>query len=441
MTARALSSDPTKRHTELLANARVRTWHEKRALRSQLSADHDLQMIGLMLHRLNQDPESVVAMAAKEPDRLQDALVSYATQLKRSGRGDAYLVKTFVALKNYLKFRGVQFDRFPELNGSETTTLERERIPSPEELGRVLDRLPLRLKVVALFLAHTGVRPGVLGSYDGESGLTLGDLKELALDAAPNFKEIPFVVRVPSKLSKTGKPYTTFGTRQLSESFLAYLEDRRSRGEDLTPASPVIARLPTEGLRGIARTQKFSGRFMRTHSITDDLAEFLHASEPEGVTWRVYVLRSYCSTRLMLGPMNRDLREAVLGHAGGVSAKYNVGKPWPAELLAQARREYANSAHLLETAPSTGHAGRDVENLKLLLGLFGVPEGTLTEETLRNATPEQLKELAQKYRGQSADTRQKVVSNGEVQKLLGERWTFVASLPDNQVILRPPEQP
>ncbi|HTW55105.1 MAG TPA: hypothetical protein VMG36_01480, partial [Thermoplasmata archaeon] len=126
MKVATLSSDPATRRGELLSNPKVRTWHEGRALSSQLSADNDLRKLGLLLTRLRLSPESVVEVASKDPERFQAALIEYATSLKRSGRGDAYIVKTLNGLKNYLAFRRVAFEGYPKLSANRTTTLENE---------------------------------------------------------------------------------------------------------------------------------------------------------------------------------------------------------------------------------------------------------------------------------------------------------------------------
>ena len=174
-------------------------------------------------------------------------------------------------------------------------------------------------------MAHSGLRPATIAGYSGDRGLTLGDLPDLELSPEPKFKELPFAIRVPGGLSKTRASYISFGTRQLAIVLLSSLLERREGGEKLSPASPLIAHTPPGSLRGAARREALDGtnRFMRTSSLTKELGEALHAAMPEGVTWRPYVLRSYCSTRLLLSQMNRDLRESLLGHDTGISGMYS----------------------------------------------------------------------------------------------------------------------
>ena len=162
--------------------------------------------------------------------------------------------------------------------------------------------------------------------------MTLGDLPELKLDTEPEFEEIPFVFRVPAALSKTRRTYVTFGTQQLATTLLAYLHERIKRGEAIGPDSPVVTSIGV--LRGAASRRleraHFRHGFLATTNVVVEISKALHNSAPEGVTRRSYVLRSYCSTALILaegnGKIRRDLREAILGHDAGVAGRHHVGK-------------------------------------------------------------------------------------------------------------------
>jgi integrase len=340
----------------LLANQHVRDWYESRRLRSHLSADVYLRQIRSTLGRLGLTPDEATSLAKQDPDHLRRLLIHYATKLKEEGLLDSYIAKTFDGLRSYFQFHGVAFAGFPKLSPIRGASLSRERVPTPEELGRALERLPLRGRLILLTMAHTGVRPGVLGGYRAERGLTLGDLPDLDHEKL-EFKEVPFVVRVPANLSKTRVSYVSFGTTQLASVLLATLIARRERGEKLEASSPVVA---VNDVRGDAKRRHESsnrGRFLTTKAIVAQVREALHASAPEGVTFRPYVARSYCSTRLLLaegaGRMSRDLREAILGHDTGVSGRYTVGKRWGNELLAEARKEYRGASEFLETNVAT----------------------------------------------------------------------------------------
>ncbi|HEY1198292.1 MAG TPA: hypothetical protein VGG32_06150 [Thermoplasmata archaeon] len=439
----------------LLENPRVRTWYEGRALKSRISADVDLRKLRLLLTRLRLDTESVVSLATTDPDRLQDMLVRYAADLKRAGRVDDYVAKTLSGLKSYLRFRRVTFSGFPSLNPIRGSTLSGERVPTPEELGRVLERLSLRGRTIALVMAHAGVRPQVVGDYTGERGLTLGDLPELDLDRL-SFQETPFVIRVPADLSKTRMSYRTFGTSQLGATLSAYLSERRGAGETLTPKSPVVVPTDVARLRGATRDSRRgverARKFMVTGALVREIREALHASAPQGVTWRPYVLRSYCSTRLLIaegqGRISRDLREAILGHNGGVASRYHVGKRWGEELLAEARREYSNAAEFLETNAQT-RMNVAAEFRRTLLAVAGLTKEEAAQHMndsndevlalVRNGLIERKLAIIDPAKGNGdSHMTQKPVSLDEAEKLLSEGWTFVANFGPDRVLLRAP---
>jgi hypothetical protein len=442
---------PGKRK-RLLANPSVREWYEERCLRSALSADVDLRKLDLLLERTELDPEQVVAYARGEPDELRKRLTKYAANLKRQGRLDTYIEKTFSGLRNYLGYRHVSFDGYPKLEPIQGASLEKERVPTPEELGLVLERLTLRGRVIALLIAHAGLRPQVVGSYRGERGLTLGDLPELKLGRDPVFEEVPFVIRVPAALSKTRRAYVTFGTQQLSTTLLAYLKERTRQGESLGPDSPVVtAKTVLKGAASRhAQEARFRHGFLATTNVVVEIARALHATAPDGVTWRSYVLRSYCATRLMLaegnGRISRDLREAILGHDTGVAGRYHVGKRWGEELLAEARREYANAAEFLETNAQT-RINVAAEFRHAALALAGLSE----EEAAKHMTDSNdqiLAILRDKLIGREAAITEPVNGNGhrvqkpvalaEAEQMLLQGWTFVANFGPDRVLLQPP---
>ncbi len=439
----------------LLDDPLVRSWWDERSLRSRLSADSYLRHIGLFVERLNRKPAELLALARDDPDAFRALLIKYAAEQKRAGLLDSYISKTFEGLRSLFKHHRVRFDEFPPLSPIRGASLADERVPTQQELGQVLERLSQRGRVIALFLAHTGVRPGVLGSYGGESGLTLGDLPELDFGPPIQFREIPFVVRVPAELSKTRRQYITFGTEQLATALIAYLNARREGGEKLNEFSPVA--IPGT-LRGAAARSRGEARFHRgfiaMKNIVGEIQKVLHSTAPKGVRWRPYVLRSYCSTRLLLaegqGRISRDLREAILGHDGGVASRYNVGKRWGEELLAEARREYANAAEFLETNAQS-RVNVAAEFRRTLLAVAGMSEEQAAKH-VNDSNEELLTILRQKLTGRDAAVPAPANGNGnghgtqkpftleEAEALLAQGWTYIANFGPNRVLLQAPRE-
>jgi hypothetical protein len=392
-------------------------------------------------------PGDIVTLAKSDPDRLRDLLIRDAANLKREGKLDSYISKFLEGLKSYFRFQRIAYDGYPQLSPVKGASLGSERVPSPEELGRILDRLSPRGRVIALFFAHSGVRPGVLGSYQGEYGLRLSDLPELELGRKKRrFSSVPFVIRVPADLSKTRVAYTTFGTSQLARVFLTYLDDRARGGESLTTESPVLTGNPVRGVALLSRqSARYSKGFLSTKVVVEEIRSALHASVPKGVRWRPYVLRAYCSTRLLMaesaGKVTRDLRESILGHDGGVAARYNVGKRWSEELLDEARAAYKRCEPFL----STETVARPGEDADRVLKAFFISRGMSAEDAARldfsSKTDDELADLFSKLgsaRPRTEPSAERAVATSEVPDLLEKGWRFVAPLDADRTILRSP---
>ena len=442
------------RHKHLLSDPAVRSWWEARSLRSRLSADQFLRQLGLLLERTSLSPKRITELARREPDRLRDILTRDAARLKREGKLDSYISKYVDVLKAYLRFQHIAFDGFPALAPITGASLSDERVPTRDELARILDHLSLRGRVLALFMAHSGLRPGVIGSYQGENGLRLVDLPDLKFEhGKPTFAETPFVIRVPASLSKTRVAYVTFGSAQLASALLAYFEARQQSGDTLTPESPVIA---ANSARGIAlyshQNAGNSNGFLTTKVVVEEIRSALKASVPSGVRWRPYVLRAYCSTRLLMavgsGKMTHDLREAILGHDGGVASRYHVGKRWGQELLDEARRQYGVATEFLETSSQT-RVNVAAEFRRALLDLAALPEEEAkahmndTNEQIASLVRERLMSLQSDTVREPSDAErkpplQKPVTFVEAERLLSQGWTFVSSFGPDRVLLQAP---
>jgi integrase len=432
----------------MASDSKMRDWYDEKALRSRLSADTYARMLCLIAERLGMSPEEIVISAKKSPDKLRVQLTNCASALKKEGWLDTSVSKGFLMVKAYLKYRHANVDVFPHLSSTTGETIQKERPPTQGELAVVLDKLSLRGRVIALFMAHSGLRPQVLGFYQAENGLRLRDLPDLKLqDKATDFKEIPFVVRVPASLSKTRVSYTTFGTSQQSTALLAYLSERRNMGEKLDPDSPVVASHSTRGVARVKQTNAmFSNGFLTTSVLMRELREVLGSSLPDDVTWRPYVLRSYCSTRLLLaegaGKMTRDLREAILGHDTGIAGKYNLGKPWGTEILKEARAQYKRAAPFLETNANPILSAEEIQREAAVILLTGL-RGRTQEEARRmveGKCGDELSNLLSSFGSLTTPEkgREEAVPVEDVPKLLKAGWGFVADLNGSMKILRSP---
>ncbi len=441
---------------KLLADTRVRRWWQSQRLGSHITADVNLRQLSTFLREVELGPYELVRMAREDPERLQEVVVDYADSLTTRGRLASYIAKTFVGVKSWLKFNGIEFNRFPKMKVLQGASLRSERTPTPAELRRLLGVLSPRGRVIALMMAHTGVRPGVLGNIDGTDGLTLADLPELTLKGDLSFKKTPFLVLVSSKRSKNRMDYVTFGTGELGEALLAYLSDRRAHGEKLTPDSPLcnLSHLASANYR---RKQAL-GRFITTKAIAAELRAGLSKVVPEGVLWRPYVLRAYCSTQLWTagnhGKIDRDAREAILGHDLGVAGRYNLSKRLHPELVEELRSAYARCDTYLSTLPTAATDTIIAESRRTMLIGLDFTEKDLAGLDLVSMTQGELEALVAKKRAErmspppasssapsppaTPKPRQKVVPEGEIDSYLEDGWTVHTTLGGGRVVLNPP---
>jgi len=424
-------------HRPLLENPLVRTWRDENRLRSERTADVNLRQLGLCLHEIGLSPRSLLDEARSDPARLRGRMVDYAARLQKRGRLGSYIAKTFTGVGSFLRHHEVVFRGFPRVSIVRGESIENERVPTQEELGRLLRALPVRGQVSALLMAHSGLRPGVFAVYRaGDEALRLRDLP--ALDVTKmEFRTVPFAVRVPGSLSKSRRAYVTFGSGELAEALIMYLRERVTRPrwkkgrqtppETLSPDSPVVAVRDTETETG----------FVTVKAVTAEIRNAMRKVVPVDTTWRPYVLRAYASTQLLLaetrGLITRDMREAILGHDLGVSGRYNLSKKLHPSMVEEMRAAYGRCMPFLASGPPRGRAGgTDVETRKLLLLAVGYSEDQVAGMNVATMEPDALVDAIRKSPARSgggASQRQQVIDESELPKYLADGWT--AKMPVN----------
>jgi hypothetical protein len=448
-------------HRPLLEEPGLRSWYDAHALRSTLSAEVSLRKLGLFLYRTRLTPAGLVDLARRRPEDLRDLLIAYAASLHDQKKLDSYIAKTLKGVRDWLLFNNVDFHQFPKLRRAyQAESLARERVPTPEQLRLILGALAPRGRVCALMMAHSGLRPGTLGNDTGTTGLTLSDLPELRVVAGRLQFDLPvghqaFLIQVPSRLSKTAQGYVTFGTPEAADAILSYLGERQAGGEKLAPASPLVA-LSSLGARNTEG--KDTGAFVTTKSVVLSIRKALQSVCPPGVSWRPYVLRSYCSTQLLIGRMDHDTREAILGHDLGVSGRYNLRKRLADHVVEAMRTEYERAMEALLTARGVEERRSTDAFIRLLLHGLGLPEETDLSQMSENERVELAEQLSDRLtpggrRASVSDSHgvpparpaaaqapfcQRIVAVEEVPALLEQGWSAVMPLDAQRFILQAP---
>ncbi|EQD79434.1 integrase/recombinase, partial [mine drainage metagenome] len=250
----------------------------------------------------------------------QDLVSEWVDDMRKAGRPDSYIALNYAAIRSWLKYNDAAPQWKPALIVRSGTKIENEQVPSVGDWRRVLSLTNVRGRAAILLLLSTGVRIGVLANRYSTSGLRFRDLPEFDT-ATLRFTKTPFIVKIPAELSKTKRRYVTFGTGETAQAVEAYAAERRGRGEEITPDSPVIT--VDKRARFDQRRRSADGAaFLREEGLSTDIKKTLQLAIAENRP-RPYVTRAWTSTQLLLaesrGLITRDFRESLLGHSLGVA--------------------------------------------------------------------------------------------------------------------------
>ncbi|KQB35169.1 site-specific integrase [Acidiplasma cupricumulans] len=423
------------KYRELLLDEDVRRWFENLKAKSVLTATVALRNLGHYCELTETTPDEILNKARANEKDFRYEFTDFVRRMEKEGKAGSYIARFKKVILSWLKFNDIRLQLTVNISGeNETPTIVNERVPSKEELARILRKATSRGRVAIAIMAFSGLRPESLGDYEGTDGLRLGDLKELKLSDEIQFDKIPATVMVKSKLSKARHQYFSFIGEEGSTYIREYLEERRKNGEHLTYESPLLQ----FDVRGVKKNA-----FLRTTLVTRDIRE---AIEQAGLKMRPYVLRAYFSTALDIaeskGLISHPWRQFIMGHKGDIEARYSTNKRLPPDIIDEMRESYNKSTKFLETRIS------DVseENARLylqqqLLSAVGYRQDEIDKMNLAETSTEDFQKLLRdKVAGAmtSNGSKQKLVPMNEIEKLLGEGYEFQAVLPNGKAIMKMP---
>ncbi|MCL5438064.1 MAG: site-specific integrase, partial [Candidatus Thermoplasmatota archaeon] len=333
------------------------------------------------------------------------------------------------------KFNDIRLQLTVNISGeNETPTIVNERVPSKEELSRILRKATSRGRVAIAIMAFSGLRPESLGDYEGTDGLRLGDLKDLHISDEIQFEKVPVTVMVKNKLSKARHQYFSFIGEEGTTYIKEYLEERRKQGEELTYESPLLQ----FDVRGVKKNA-----FLRTTLVTRDIREAIEAA---GLKMRPYVLRAYFSTALDIaeskGLISHPWRQFIMGHKGDIEARYSTNKRLPPDMIEEIRESYKKCLKYMETRVS--EVSEDNARLYLeqqLLSAVGYKPEEIDKMDLTEISNDDFQKLLRdKVAGAMASngSKQRLVPMNEIEKLLSEGYEFQAVLPNGKAVMKLP---
>lgn len=230
-------------------------------------------------------------------DRLHDWIIG----LQNRGLAGKTINLALYAVKSWFEFNRIDIQRKIKIKGAASTpTVENEKIPTKEELQRILKCAALKTKAVASLMAYSGLRPEIIAN------LKLGDLQ---LNERPI--RITVLPDVPGNKAKI-----RFFTFNNGGYLLEYLRDRAKK-ERLTAA-----------------TKLFDAQ---SHTLA---ALIRRAFKNASFKGRPYVLRSYFANACDSARIKHSAQQFFMGHKGDIEMVYTLRKHLSPEKIEELRNEY-----------------------------------------------------------------------------------------------------
>jgi len=426
-----------EKYASLKNNPEIKRWFLNMSRGSMITGEVYLRRLGQFCEINNTDPVAITKMTEKE---IANMLMDTVSLLESQRKAGSFIAGIMKSVKSWLSFNGISIKQKIKVKGVDSTpSLKDERIPSREELKKILLSGDKKSRVASSLMAFSGIRPEVLGNYNGSDGLKVMDFPELEVkDSKVIFNKIPTIVVIRPELSKTRKRYFTFLGPEGCQYLKDYLEERMRRGEVLGQKSPVIT------------PAKEKDRSKREHIRTINIGDMIRkAIRKSGLNQRPYVLRAYFDTQLMMaeskGLILRDFRQFFMGHTGDIEHRYTLNKgKLPENTIEEMRNSYQKSLKFLETENkgiSESEMDKTIKDLKTsMLVLAGFSEEEIEKEKLLELSNEDLiKKIDEKrIKHLNNGNSQKVVSMRELKQYIEQGWEFVANINSREAIIRVP---
>ncbi|MGQ9468413.1 MAG: site-specific integrase [Nitrososphaerales archaeon] len=430
------------KYVYLLKDEDVKRWFDNLAAKSIVTATTYLRTLGFYCELKETDPKAMVKVAGTKAFR--DGFTDFIRSMEKKGKAGSYLSRFKKVLNSWLSYNGVNVKLKVNIRGeSDTPTIANERIPSKEELDRMLRMATPRARVSIALMAFSGLRPQSLGSYDGGDGIRLGDFVEAEVsDNKIEFVKVPAMLVVRKSLSKARHQYFTFVPQQTITYIKEYLDERVKQGERLGRDSPLLGFDP----RGIRKN-----KFLRTTLVTRDIKEAILRA---GFRWRPYVLRAYFDTNMIIaesrGKISHPYLQFLMGHKGDIEARYSTNKGvLPPDMIEDMRSFYKDCEPFLSTLIQPLEQSSIIKEAKIealksmaksLLGIDLLEVKVAKEKELgRELTKDEELELFEnemKKLREGKSNPHRIVHESELESYLAEGWQFVSVLPSQRILIK-----
>lgn len=427
--------NPLTRHRKLLENKKVERWYLNLKARSQVTSDVYIRNLGLWLEYLEKDPDSIIIFARDSFEDFKGSVSDKIRALESKGTMGSSISTSLKALLSYLKFNNVSLKLVINIkNENRSLNAEKEVIPGKEELAKMLRMASLRERVSISLMAFSGLRPEVLGNIDGSDGLKIGDIPDLRINERKvTYDHVPIRVNIRPDLSKIRTAYFTFLGPEGSEYLKEYLESRITSGESLTEDSPII--MPVE-----KQSLEKKNRFLLTTLL---LRRIKGTIVKAGYDWRPYIFRIYFGTNLDSAEAKKQIshpwRQFIMGHKGDIEETYTKREGKTDE----GRGQYSQCLSFIETKEEkiTQDEVKKGFRVEFLSSVLGYSQEKIAQLDLANMSNEEFQDLVKKgilgnITGNG--TRQKIVTEKELEKYMNEGYEVFTTLPSGKIVMKLP---
>jgi site-specific recombinase XerD len=420
----------------MLHDPDVKRWFDNLKAKSILTATVYLRTLGYFCELTGGTPQEIIQDAKERPIEFRNNFSDFIRDLEQKGKAGSYLARFKRVLRSWTRFHSIDVKLDINIAGeNESPTLINERVPSREELGKILRKASPRGRVSISMMAFTGLRPESMGNYEGTDGLRLGDIKDLKMIDSVEFNQIPATVVVRNRLSKASNQYFSFIPEEGVTYIREYLEERTKAGEILTAESPLL-QFDARGMR--------TNDYLKTALVTRDIRDAIRRA---GLKMRPYVLRAYFATAMDIaeskGLISHPWRQFMMGHKGDIEARYSTNKGrLPPEMINEMRESYRKCTKYLETRitePSEDEAKTYLQQ-QLLLAV-GYKQTEIDKMEFADMDNEAFQKLLRdKVTGTMTGNgnRQRLVDIDEIGSYLEKGYEFQASLPNGKAVMKLP---
>ena len=439
---------PKTRHQILLKNDLVKRWHENLKARSEITADNYLRNLGLWLERTELTPNSLLKTSKENYEDLKNRISDQIRLMENNGKAGSYISMSLKPLISFLKFQNIQIKLQINIrNENRNLTTENERIPSKEELSSIMRHATPRSRLEIALMSYSGLRPESIGSYRGNDGLKINDIKDLQIENnKATFTKTPTLITIRPELSKAGHQYFSFLTEEGCIYATEYLNSRLSSGEELTEESPLIK--PD----GNKSRKEARNPFLETQLVSREIKKAIIKA---GFKWRPYVLRAYFATNLDLaenkGDVSHSWRQFFMGHKGDIEATYSTRKKLSNEIIEEMREAYRRCEKYFAT--QTENKQKEDLSKKLreyTIMMFETTFNTSLKKEKKEELyklsleefQEDLKRIAKEKKPELTNkgNRQQIIFLTDIEKYINEGWEYVTTLPDGKAIIKIPKE-